>query len=258
MIRDPAIMRLARRERAIVAAALAAIVVLAWSYILLGAGVDTAMAMGEAMTPMPWTLTTVRAMLVMWIVMMSGMMLPSAAPMILLFAAINRRHPAPLRYGAIGLFALAYLAVWAAFSVVATGVQWQLDEARLLSPFMATGSTALAGTLFLLAGAYQLTPLKQACLRQCRSPLDLLTRYWRRGALGAFGMGLRHGFFCLGCCWAVMLLLFVGGLMNMIWVAALALFVLAEKVVPAGRLLGRAGGVALILWGGAMLLAVVA
>jgi predicted metal-binding membrane protein len=255
--RDAAIVWLARRDRAVVAAALAAVVVLAWSYILLGAGVNT--GIGEAMMPMPWTVTTVRVMLAMWIAMMAGMMLPSAAPMILLFTAIDRRRTADaLGYRATGLFASAYLVVWAAFSVVATGVQWGLEQARLLSPVMATASTALAGVLFLLAGAYQLTPLKQACMRQCRSPLDFLTRCWRTGALGAFGMGLRHGLFCLGCCWAVMVLLFVGGLMNVLWIAALALFVLAEKVVPAGRLLGHAGGVALILWGGVTLLTVIA
>lgn len=210
------------------------------------------------MMPMPWTFTTVRVMLVMWIAMMAGMMLPSGAPMILLFAAINRQRPDALRFRAAALFAVAYLVVWAAFSVVATGVQWGLEQARLLSPAMATGSTALAGALFLLVGVYQLTPFKQACLRQCRSPLDFLTRYWRRGALGAFGMGLRHGLFCLGCCWAVMVLLFVGGLMNVLWIAALALFVLAEKVVPAGGLLGQAGGVLLFLWGVATLLTIIA
>ena len=125
---------------------------------------------------------------------------------------------------------------------------------RLLSATMATASTTLAGAVFLLASVYQLTPLKQACLRRCRSPLEFLSHYWQGGALGAFRMGLRHGLFCLGCCWAMMALLFVGGLMNVLWIAALALFVLAEKVVPAGGLLGRAGGVALIVWGGVVLL----
>lgn len=248
-----------RRERAIVVAALAAVVVLAWSYLLLGASVNSAMAMGGPLMPMPWTLATVRVMLVMWIAMMAGMMLPSAAPMILLFSAIDRRRPSgALGYRATALFAIAYLVIWAAFGMVATGAQWRLDRARLLAPATAAGSTALAGALFVLAGAYQLTPLKQACLRQCRSPLDFLTRYWHSGALGAFGMGLRHGLFCLGCCWAVMVLLFVGGLMNMLWVAALALFVFVEKAIPAGRRLGQAGGVVLILWGGATLLTVIA
>jgi predicted metal-binding membrane protein len=244
MSRAAAILWVSRRDRAVVAGALAAIVALAWAYVLLGAGMDTAMnmAMGDVMMPMPWTLATFRVMLVMWIVMMTAMMLPSAAPMILLYATINRRR------------SFAYWALWAAFSIAATCAQWGLEHARLLSATMATASTSLAGAVFLLAGVYQLTPLKQACLRRCRSPLEFLSHYWQRGALGAFRMGLRHGLFCLGCCWALMALLFVGGLMNVLWIAALALFVLAEKVVPAGGLLGRAGGGALILWGGVTLL----
>jgi predicted metal-binding membrane protein len=226
-----------------VAGALAGIVALAWAYILLGAGIDTAvnMAMGDVLMPMPWTLAAFRVMLVMWIVMMTAMMLPSAAPMILLFATINRRRSETGTPYATGLFALAYWALWAAFSIAATCAQWGLEHAGLL-----------------LAGVYQLTPLKQACLRRCRAPLEFLSHYWQGGALGAFRMGLRHGLFCLGCCWSIMALLFVGGLMNVLWIAALALFVLAEKVVPAGGLLGRAGGVALILWGGVTLLTVIA
>jgi len=177
--------------------------------------------------------------------------------MILLFATINRRRSATGTPWATGLFALAYWVLWAAFSIAATGAQWGLEHARLLSATMATASTSLAGAVFLLAGVYQLTPLKQACLRRCRSPLEFLSHYWQGGALGAFRMGLRHGLFCLGCCWAIMALLFVGGLMNVLWIAALALFVLAEKVVPAGGLIGQAGGVALILWGGVTLLTVI-
>ena len=211
-----AIQWVSRRDRAVVGGALAGIVVLAWTYILLGAGVDTAMnmAMGDITMPMPWTLTTFRVMLVMWIVMMTAMMLPSAAPMILLFATINRRRSGTSTPYATGLFALAYLSLWAAFSLAATWAQWGLEHARLLSATMATASTSLAGAVFLLAGVYQLTPLKQACRRRCRSPLEFLSHYWQGGALGAFRMRLRHGLFCLGCCWAMMALLFVGGLMN--------------------------------------------
>lgn len=250
---------LLRRDRAIVVPALIGVVVFAWAYLLFVAGPDTAMGMGGAAMPMPWTLATFHIMVVMWIAMMVAMMLPSAAPMILLFAAIERRKAGGgSAFGATGLFALGYLVVWAAFGIAATWAQWGLQQLALLSPTLAAGSTALAGALFLLAGAYQLTPLKQACLRQCRSPLDFLTRHWRSGTSGAFGMGLRHGLFCLGCCWAVMALLFVGGVMNVLWIAALALFVLIEKVVPAGHLLGRTTGIGLILWGGAALLAVIA
>lgn len=250
---------LSRRDHAIVVIALIGVIVLAWAYLLFAAGASASMNMGGAMMPMPWTLATFRVMVVMWIAMMIAMMLPSAAPMILLFAAIDRRKTAQgSPYRATGLFALGYLVVWAVFSIAATWTQWGLDQARLMSPAMATSSSALAGALFLIAGTYQLTPLKQACLRHCRSPLDFLTRYWCGGAFGAFGMGLRHGLFCLGCCWAAMALLFVGGVMNVIWIAALALFVLVEKIASAGRLLGRATGIGLILWGGATLLTLIA
>src|SRR5438105_1953924 len=255
-----ALLWISRRARAVVAGALAGIVALAGAYILLGASMDTAMnmVMGDVMMPMPWTLATFRVMLVMWIMMMTAMMLPSAAPMILLFATINRRRSETGTPYATGLFALAYWALWAAFSIGATGAQWGLEHARRLSPTMATTRAAQAGAVFLLSGVYQVTPLKQACLRRCRSPLEFLSHTWQGGALGAFRMGLRHRLFCLGCCWAIMALLFVAGLMNVLWIAALALFVLAEKVVPSGGLLGRAGGVALILWGGVTLLTVIA
>jgi predicted metal-binding membrane protein len=248
-----------RRDRIVVATALVGVVAVAWAYLFLGAGMNTSATMGAMMMPMPWTLVTFRVMVVMWVAMMIAMMLPSAAPMILLFAAIDRRKAARgSPYRATGLFALGYLVVWAAFSIAATWAQWGLEQAKLLSPAMATSSSVLAGVLFLLAGIYQLTPLKQACLRQCRSPLAFLIRYWRGGAFGAFGMGVRHGLFCLGCCWAVMALLFVGGVMNMLWIAALALFILVEKIVPAGRLLGRTAGIGLVLWGGAALLTAIA
>lgn len=260
MTDEAAVVRMLRRDRTVVVGALVGAVVLAWAYLLLVAGPDASMsAMGEPMMPMSWTAATFGVMALMWIAMMAAMMLPSAAPMILLFAAIDRkRTESGSLIGATGLFAFAYLVVWAAFSIAATSAQWGLQQARLLSPAMATASTALAGALLLIAGVYQLTPLKQACLRQCRSPLDFLTRYWRKGALGALQMGLRHGLFCLGCCGALMALLFVGGVMNMFWMAALALFVLLEKIVPGGRLLGYAAGVGLILWGGRILMGAVA
>jgi predicted metal-binding membrane protein len=255
---DAPILRLLRRDRAVVAAALGGAVLLAWAYLLLAAR-DMPSASAAVMMAMPWTAATFATMAVIWLAMMAAMMLPSAAPMILLFATIERKgRPAPGRSrGATSLFAGGYLAVWAGFAIVATAAQWGLDEARLLSPSVALASGFLAGGVLLLAGIYQLTPLKQACLRLCRSPFDFLMRY-RQGRAGALAMGLRHGMFCLGCCWAIMALLFVGGAMNMGWVAALTLFVLAEKQFPAGRLVGRAGGIGLILWGGATLFAAAA
>ena len=204
------------------------------------------MAMDPAM-PMPWTGATFALMTAMWAVMMVAMMLPGAAPMVLTYAALQRHRRQAAPHHATLLFALGYLAVWAGFSVLAATLQWQLDALALLSPAMATASTVLAGGALVIAGIYQLTPLKQGCLVRCRSPVEFLTRHRRSGP---FGLGLRHGLFCLGCCWALMLLLFVGGVMNLAWVGAIALFVLLEKTVPGGRWLSRAAGVGLIAWGG--------
>ena len=142
--------------------------------------------------------------------------------------------------------------------MAATAAQWALERAALLTPGMAMGSAVAASLLFIGAGVYQFTPLKRACLRHCRSPVEFLARHWRRGPGGAFAMGARHGAFCLGCCWAMMLLLFAGGVMSLAWIAALALLVLVEKLLPAGPLVGRAVGVALIAWGAAGLAVAVA
>lgn len=246
-----------RRDRVLVVGGLLGVVLLAWLYLLLGAGMDAhgmagmAMPMAAGWSPGRFVLTAV-----MWAVMMAAMMLPSAAPTILLHAAIARRRRRA-RDGiaaATGVFALGYLAVWAAFSLAAAALQGALDAAALLSPAMATTSVAGAGLVLVAAGAYQWSPLKQACLRRCRSPLDFVLGCWREGTRGALLMGLRHGLFCVGCCWMLMLLLFVGGLMNLLWIAGLALFVLVEKTAPPGRWLGRLAGAALIAWGGATLL----
>jgi predicted metal-binding membrane protein len=192
--------------------------------------------------------------LLMWAVMMAAMMLPSAAPMILLFGTIARRRQTTVDSPAdAGVFGVGYVVVWAAFSLVAVALQFGLEQAALLSPMMSTTSRALAGAVLIGAGVYQWTPLKQDCLRRCRSPLDFLMTEWREGRRGAFVMGLRHGGYCLGCCWVLMLLLFVGCIMNIAWVAGIAVFVLVEKLAPAGHWIGRGAGVALILWGVATL-----
>ncbi len=262
-----------RRDRIIVIGGLIAVAALSWLYILTGAGMGmsafemTSMAgkdgsaMGGmakmaamAMQPAAWTPRYALLMLVMWWVMMVAMMLPSAAPMILLYARIDRRQrerDAPIV--PTGIFAAGYLAVWGAFSLLATALQWGLERAELLSSMMASTSAALGGGLLLAAGIWQLTPLKQACLRHCRSPLDFLSHRWRKGRLGAFTMGLEHGAFCLGCCWVLMALLFYGGVMNLYWIAGLALFVLAEKTIPRGHWLGSAAGVGLMAWGALLL-----
>jgi predicted metal-binding membrane protein len=142
-----------------------------------------------------------------------------------------------------------YLVVWTGFSALATTLQWALEQATLLSAMMVSTSPLLGGALLITAGAYQMTPLKQACLIHCRSPVQFLSSHWRKGTGGAFRMGLAHGLYCLGCCWVLMVLLFVGGVMNLLWIAALAGFVLAEKIIPRGVLFGRIMGGAMILGG---------
>jgi predicted metal-binding membrane protein len=242
-----------RRDRLVVISSLLAVVVLAWAYLLLGAGLD----MHDMSMPMPgrhamWTPGYAAVVLAMWAVMMAAMMLPSAAPMILLYGTIARRK---LETGHVvagtGVFSLGYLAVWTAFTLAAVGLQFALERAALLSPMMVMTSRVLAGLVMIGAGVYQWTPLKQACLRRCRSPLEFILTEWREGTRGALTMGMRHGAFCLGCCWMLMLLLFVGGVMNIAWIAGTALFVVVEKLAPAGHWIGRAAGVALIVWGAA-------
>lgn len=246
-----------RRDRLLVASGLLFAVILSWTYLLAGAGMT---GTGDALMPMstvPWTPGHALVVLVMWAVMMAAMMLPSAAPTILLHANFARRRhqPGGATSAASGFFTSGYLAVWAAFSVAATALQFALEQAALMSPAMRTTSIALAGAVLIAAGLYQWTPLKRACLAHCHSPLFFIITHWRAGAAGAFSMGLRHGSYCLGCCWLLMLLLFVGGVMNLAWIAGLALFVLVEKFVPAGHWIDRGAGVLLIAWGGATLLA---
>jgi predicted metal-binding membrane protein len=208
----------------------------------------------DAMQPMAWTVGTAVLMFFMWWIMMVAMMLPSAAPMILLFAAVNRKQrDKGSPYVPTGVFAFGYLAVWGFFSLLATAAQWGLERSALLSSMMVGTSVVLGALLLIAAGVWQLTPLKQACLRHCRSPIHFLSHHWRKGRLGAFRMGVEHGAFCLGCCWFLMALLFYGGVMNLYWIVGLALFVLLEKVLPGGHRLGGVAGVGLVAWGGLLL-----
>ena len=201
-----------------------------------------------------WGLTTVLLLFVMWTVMMVAMMVPSAAPMILAFLTVNQRRQATARpFVPVTIFLLGYLAVWTAFSAVATLAEWGLHQAALLSTTMTATSTVLNGGLLIAAGVFQWTPLKRACLKGCRSPLSFLMSEWREGTAGAFIMGLRHGTYCVGCCWFLMALLFVAGVMNLLWVAVIALFVMAEKISPKGELLARVAGVGLVIAGAALL-----
>ena len=250
-----ALAALLRHDRALVLGSLTFVIALAWAYLLLGAGIEMAvMDMGGGrMMAMPpeWTLAYGLVVFAMWAVMMVAMMLPSAAPVTLLIASLarKRREAGTARGVTAGPFVLGYLAVWLAFAATATVLQWGLDAARLLSESMALASMLVAGGVLILAGIYQWTPLKQACLRHCRSPLDFLLHHWRDGALGAFVSGARHGVFCLGCCWMLMALLFVGGIMNLAWIAGVALLVLIEKTLPWGGRMGRVTGAVLVAWG---------
>jgi predicted metal-binding membrane protein len=241
-----------RRERLVIGGCLAAMVLLAWSYLL-----HSKAAMQDMEMPgmiMPWDSTAVFLLFVMWAVMMVAMMVPSAAPMILAFLTVNhRRRTAARPLAPASIFLFGYLAVWTVFSAVATLAQWRLHKAALLSPTMAATSPVLSGGLLFAAGIFQWTPLKRACLQGCRSPLSFLMSEWRDGAAGAFVMGLRHGSYCLGCCWMLMALLFVAGVMNLFWVALIALFVMAEKIFVRGELLGHVTGVALVTAGVALM-----
>ena len=244
------------RDRWIVIGGLLTIVALSWSYLLQLTGPDM-QAMGDMVMPVapaPWTPGHAALVAFMWAVMMAAMMLPSASPTILLYAGLaRRRREREAAVPSAGLFALGYLSVWVAFSFLSTTLQWLLEALLLMSPDMATTSVVLAGAMLIAAGFYQWTPLKQACLRQCRSPLDFLLAHWRAGGRGALAMGARHGLFCLGCCWVLMLLLFVGGIMNLLWIAALALVVLVERIAPGGPWVGRVLGLLLVVWGVAAL-----
>ena len=187
--------------------------------------------------------------------MMVAMMLPSAAPMIMAFVAVNERRRSSARpFVPVSIFLLGYLGVWTAFSAVAAVAQWRLHEAALLSSTMAATSPVLSGGLLIAAGVFQWTPMKRACLKGCRSPLSFLMSEWREGAAGALVMGLRHGALCVGCCWVLMALLFVAGVMNLLWVAVIALFVLAEKILAKGELVGHIAGAAPVAAGIAVML----
>jgi predicted metal-binding membrane protein len=244
------------RDRAIVGAGLAGVTLLAWLYLFHMASAMAEMerhaAMGMAMPFMQdWGAVDLLLLFLMWVVMMVAMMLPSAAPMILMFTTIERRRPETLRpIARTGLFILGYVMTWTAYSALAVVTQWGLHSAALLSPAMVSTSPYLGGALLIAAGIFQWTPLKAACLTSCRSPVAFLLSEWRDGARGALRMGARHGTYCVGCCWALMALLFVAGVMNLVWVAGIAAFVLLEKVVPAGDHLGRVAGLVLVVAGG--------
>ena len=240
-----------KRDRLIVGACVLLVSALAWWYIVDAARQmdGWAMQMGKA-DANAWPVASLLPLFVMWMVMMVAMMLPSATPMILTFAAVartRRQHRRP--YVPVTVFVSAYLVVWVGFSIVAAAAQWFLHRAALLSPMMASSSALLGGILLLLAGVFQFTPLKQSCLTRCRAPLEFITTRWREGWTGAFTMGLEHGLFCTGCCWALMALLFVLGVMNLLWIVLLTVLVGLEKILPGRIVVSRVSGVVLTIWG---------
>ena len=260
-----AVEQVLQRERAIVAATLAALVLLSWFYLWQGAGMEMSALDMTSLSLFPhlqrdmtgemdagWPVVAA-----MWWVMMVAMMTPSAAPLVLLYGRVLRHHAAADRkaYVPSVFVAAGYLAVWLAFSLGAASLQEALQNAGHLSGMMLwSKSAALSATVLAAAGAYQLSPLKQACLAHCRSPVQFLTRYWRPGRRGAFLIGVRHGAYCVGCCWLLMALLFVGGVMNLLWIAALTAVVLVEKLSTQGDRIGKFLGVVLIAWAAATLL----
>jgi predicted metal-binding membrane protein len=249
---------LARRDRVVIMGCLVLAIALAWAYLVhVDRQMSAAMAYDREMAAMgmamamdkPWGAADVFFTFAMWAVMMVGMMTASAAPVMLLFAGMHAKRNDPHAPVIVLAFGAGYLLVWTLFSAGAALAQWGLHALAMLSPSMTTSSTRLGGAILIAAGAYQLTPFKGACLAHCRSPLGFLMSHWRDGTAGALRMGIAHGTYCLGCCWALMCVLFVVGVMNLVWVAAMTIFVLVEKVGPAGRLVARAAGVAMIAAG---------
>lgn len=245
-----------RHDRVVVLGAIAAVSALAWAYVIwLASEMDmSGMDMPGMMAPgfEPWRAADFFLMWMMWAVMMVGMMLPSVAPMVLIYAGVARHaHRQGKPFAATGWFAAGYLLSWAIFSVLATAAQWGLERAAILSPMTMAVDNTFGGVVLIVAGLYQWTPFKDRCLSQCQAPLVFIQRHggFRRGPAGSLRLGARHGFYCIGCCWALMGLLFVIGVMNILWIAVISVFVLVEKVVPAGRLISRVAGAAAVVAG---------
>jgi predicted metal-binding membrane protein len=240
-------------QRLVFYGGLAGIILLAWAYLVYLASTQQMANMGIDLT-MPsmqaWGATDTLLTFVMWVVMMVAMMTPSALPVIFLYRTILQKQPPENDLlSSTGLFLAGYLVTWAGFSAASTLAQWGLHQAALLTPMIASASPLLGGALLVAAGVYQLTPLKNACLAHCRTPMGFLMGEWRDGKLGPLVMGMRHGEYCVGCCWLLMALLFVGGVMNLAWVALMAAYILVEKVAPARLWLSRLSGAAVIAWG---------
>jgi predicted metal-binding membrane protein len=248
---------LIKRDRVVIGVGIAVTAVIAWWYTIYEArrmditGVCACLGMKMGGPDLSsWSVASLLPLFGMWAVMMVAMMLPSAAPMILTFAAVARnRRRAERPYVPVAVFAAGYGAIWCFFSVIAAVGQWLLHRQALLSPTMVSSSAMLGGVLLLAAGVFQFTSLKRTCLSHCQTPLQFIMTRWREGRRGAFRMGIEHGAFCAGCCWALMALLFVLGVMNILWIAALTMLVAIEKMLPRATWLSTATGVLLVGWG---------
>ena len=254
-----------RRERMILIAGLVGLVAVAWTYLWHGAGMGMSALDMTTLSLFPHLQADVMGsmepawpvVVAMWWVMMVAMMTPSAAPLVLLYGVVLRRHTAAGAnvYLPSLLLLAGYLTVWLAFSFVAAAFEKALEPAELISGMMLWSRSAwLSASVLAAAGIYQFSSFKQACLTQCRAPVRFLNEHWRPGRMGSFMLGVRHGAFCVGCCWMLMTLLFVGGVMNLIWIAALTGVVLLEKLLPAGEGIGKLSGGLLLAWAVATLL----
>jgi predicted metal-binding membrane protein len=243
----------ASRSRLVIASCIILITALAWAYLFrldgqMSPASESMARMGMTMDA-AWSARDFVFTFIMWSVMMVGMMSPSATPVLVLFSEMGASRGDRQASAKSILFGAGHISVWIAFSAIAALLQWTLHQGASLSPEMAVTSSRIAGVILTGAGAYQLSPLKGACLKRCQSPIGFLLSNWREGKQGALELGLRHGVYCLGCCWALMLVLFVVGVMNLAWVAALTVFVLVEKFGPLGTWISRAGGVLMIAGG---------
>ena len=240
------------RDRWLIGGALTLVIVLCWVWIVpMGRVMYGSMTGPSAwMMTESWDSTHLVLLFGMWVAMMAGMMLPSAAPTLLLYAVVVRKGQDGARPGTcMYAFASGYLLVWTAFSLIATVLQRLLAHWTILSPMMEARSRVFGGALLIVAGVYQLTPYKRTCLESCRSPAAFIAQHWQRGTVGGFRLGVTHGLYCLGCCWALMLLLFAGGVMNLWCIGALTVFVLLEKLAPYGAQGGRLSGLLLLAFG---------
>jgi predicted metal-binding membrane protein len=269
---EAALENVLKRDRAVVVTAVLTLTVLAWAYVLLTAASMSAAisasfmpgmnmpGMNMARTGSVWSVGGFAFTVAMWAVMMIGMMTPSVAPMILLYARVGRQARADGRlFASTGWFAGGYLLAWSGFAVAASLAQLALADMTLITPMLAAANDLFAGLVLAAAGIYQWTPLKDSCLSQCQAPLSFLQRHggFQRDPKGSLKLGLKHGLTCIGCCWALMMLLFVGGVMNVLWIAALSILVLLEKLVPFGRLMPRFVGLVLMAVGSIFMFGVV-